>query len=136
MATKKKATDMLEDPFRFDPTRPDPPVSKGMGYLTKTDGLALEILTRTNKDIVAAIAAGYAYAVRYNSPYIKNKIEQLERLAISAGGKGRQELIDVVHAGGALPDAFYDRQYSNGDTLVTDDERGRRSQGHVIDSAP
>lgn len=109
MATKRKATDMLSDPYRFDPSAPDPPVSKGMGYLTKTDGLALEILTRTNGEIVKAIAAGYAFAVRYNSPYIKNKIEQIERLAISSGGKGRQEVIDVVHAGGAMSDAFYER---------------------------
>lgn len=108
MATKKRAVDMLDDPFHFDPSAPDPPVSKGMGYLTKTDGLALEILTRTNREIVSAINAGYAFAVRYNSPYIRNKIEQLERLAISAGGRGRQEVIDVVRAGGQMTDAFYD----------------------------
>lgn len=127
MATKRKATDMLTDPFSFDPHQPDPPVSKGMGYLTKTDGLALEILTRTNRDIVNAIAAGYAFAVRYNSPYIRNKIEQIERLAISSGGKGRQELIDVVHAGGQMTDAFYDRE-SSGYRRVDDDERGRPLQ--------
>lgn len=123
MATKRKATDMLEDPFHFDPSTPDPPVSKGMGYLTKTDGLALEILTRTNGEIVKAIAAGYAFAVRYNSPYIRNKIEQIERLAISSGGKGRQEVIDVVHAGGTLSDAFYDRQGTGpADYVVTDND--------------
>lgn len=124
MATKRRATDMLEDPFHFDPSAPDPPVSKGMGYLTKTDGVALEILTRTNREIIQAISAGYAYAVRYNSPYIRSKIEQIERLAISSGGKGRQELIDVVHAGGSLPDAFYGATGFQGDRMVTDDERG------------
>lgn len=123
MAVKRKATDMLEDPFQFDPKAPDPPVSKGMGYLTKTDGVALEILTRTNRDIVRAISAGYAYSVRYNSPYIRSKIEQIERLAISSGGKGRQELIDVVHAGGTMPDAYYGSQMGYPtDRAVTDDE--------------
>lgn len=120
MAMKKPATDMLTDPFRFDPRSPDPPVAKGMGYLTKTDGVSLEILTRTNKEIVMAIAAGSSFAIRYNSPYIKNKIEQVERLAISAGGMGRQEIIQVVQAGGQLSDAYYEGVGANQDYVVND----------------
>lgn len=118
MATRKPATDMLADPFRFNPSGPDPPVAKGMGYLTKTDGVSLEILTRTNREIVFAIAAGSAFALRYNSGYIKNKVEQVERLAISSGGLGRQEIIQVVQAGGQLPDTYYEGTGANADYVV------------------
>lgn len=93
----------------------EPPVSRGMGYLTTTDGAELEILTRTSVAIVRAIDAGSVFAARYRSKYIQSRIEQMERLAISNDGQGRDEIIRVIQAGGRLPDAYY--QASPGRTM-------------------
>lgn len=84
-----------------------PPVSRGMDHLTTTKGAELEILTRTSVAIVRAIDAGSVFAARYRSRYIQARIEQMERLAISNDGKGRDEIIRVIQAGGRLPDAYY-----------------------------
>lgn len=104
----------LRNPFDIedDELPPDggqvPPVSRGMGYLTTTKGAELEILTRTSVAIVRAIDAGSVFAARYRSSYIQSRIEQMERLAISNDGQGRDEIIRVIQAGGRLPDAYYE----------------------------
>lgn len=85
----------------------EPPVSRGMMHLTTTRGAELEILTRTSVAIVRAIDAGSIFAGRYRSSYIQSRIEQMERLAISNDGQGRDEIIRVIQAGGRLPDAYY-----------------------------
>ena len=47
--------------------------------------------------------------VRYNSSYIDEKRNSLMRLAISNGGLGRSEMIQMVSAGGQMSDAYYDK---------------------------
>lgn len=111
MSRKKSATDLLDDPqgdFEIDES--DPPVTKGMGFLATTSGPRLEMMTRTNRAIVAGISAGAAYCQRYNSRYIKARVERIERLAVSTGGLGRSEMIQMVGAGGPVTDAYYDRK--------------------------
>lgn len=104
---KKSAWEIGSATPQSDKGRPDPPVSKGLGYLTVTDGTALEVLTRTSPKIVRAIDAGTVYVLRYRSSYIQQRIEQIERLAVSNGGLGRDELIRMIDAGGKLPDSYY-----------------------------
>lgn len=96
-----------ESPRASGAGRPDPPVSKGLGYLVVTEGPKLEILTRTNRPIVKAIEAGTVFVMRYRSVYIQRRVEQLERLGVSEGGLGRDELIRMIEAGGKLPDSYY-----------------------------
>ena len=105
----RSASDLLDDPaFIEDSTSAKvPPVSKAISFLSVTDGDLLEILTRTNRSIVAAIDSGSVYVYRYKSAYILSRIQQIERLAISTGGLGRSELIEAVRAGGSMPDSFY-----------------------------
>jgi|GEM_PF-5713519 len=107
---KKDATDLLDDPVDFEISETDPPVTKGMGFLASTSGPKLEMMTRTNRDIVQGISAGAAYWQRYNSRYIKARVERIERLAVSTGGLGRTEMIQMVGAGGQMTDAYYERQ--------------------------
>ena len=113
MAYRKKATDLFEGPPQTEDRKAqDPPVSKGMEILSTLDGVRLETVTRTNRQIVEGITAGSAYVARYNSPYIQARRDRLMRLAISMGGKGREEIIEIVKAGGQMADAYYERDAS------------------------
>lgn len=107
---KKDAIDLLDSPVDdFEVTESDPPVTKGMGFLASTSGPKLEMMTRTTRPIVKGISAGSAYIQCYRSDYIGARVERLERLAVSEGGLGRSEMIQMVGAGGPVTDAYYDR---------------------------
>ena len=111
MTRKKQATELLDDPQGdFDIDESDPPVTKGMGFLATTQGPRLEMMTRTNRQIVSGISAGAAYVQRYKSAYCRKRVERIERLAVSLGGQGRAEMIQMVGAGGPVTDAYYDRK--------------------------
>lgn len=113
----KSPSDLLTEPLQdaaMSSSR-TPPVSKAISYLAVTEGQQLEILTRTNRQIVAAIDAGTVYVYRYRSNYILSRIQQIERLAISSEGLGRSEMIEAVRAGGAMPDSFYQSEGSPAD---------------------
>jgi hypothetical protein len=120
---RKKAADLFDEPAISESRAPDPPVSKGLGYLMTTEGRRLEIVTRTNRPIIGAIDAGISYYTRYKCEFIIGTIERLERLAVSSGGKGRQEIIGIVQAGGAMPAEFFGGQSSQPyDYPVQEDE--------------
>ena len=105
---RKKAADLFDEPAISEQRAPEPPVSKGLGYLMTTEGRRLEILTRTNSQIIGAIDAGISYYARYRCDFVLGTIERLERLAVSSGGKGREEVIGIVQAGGQMPAEFFD----------------------------
>ena len=105
---RKKASELFDEPAISEPRAPDPPVSKGLGYLMTTEGRRLEILTRTNRQIIGAIDAGISYYARYKCEFVLGAIERLERLAVSSGGKGREEVIGIVQAGGQMPAEFFE----------------------------
>lgn len=86
---------------------PELPVNAAIGQLTKLKGDELEITTRSNPTLAKAASVGYIYTHTFASSYVQGRIEQIERLAISAGGQGRRDLIDAVKAGGRIPDAYY-----------------------------
>lgn len=122
MAVRRPASDLKRGyTSTFDVSSSDPPVSKGMGFLAVEHGEKLEMMTRTNRPIIDGLAAGYAYCARYNSTYIRDKTERIMRLAVSSEGKGRQEMIQMVSAGGQVTDAYYDRG-SQADYAVEDGE--------------
>ena len=111
MSARRPAVDMLKDARRpdFKVESTDPPVTKGMGFLATETGPRLEMMTRTNRAIVSGVVAASAYVARYNSSYIDEKRNSLMRLAISNGGLGRSEMIQMVSAGGQMSDAYYDK---------------------------
>lgn len=121
---KKQAVELIDDPqgdFEIDSS--DPPVTKGMGFLASTSGPRLEMMTRTNRAIVSGISAGAAYMQRYNSRYIRARVERIERLAISTGGQGRAEMIQMVGAGGPVTDAYYDRRGGGSADYAVEEDR-------------
>ena len=103
----KTAQDLLDEPPEPEKTIPDPPVSHGMDILCTLDGKQLQIVTRANAQIVEGIRSAAAFVARYHSTYIAETQESLMRLAVSSGGKGRTEMIEIVKAGGQMPDAYY-----------------------------
>lgn len=123
MAMRRPASDLKKGcQSTFDVSSQDPPVSKGMGFLAVEHGEKLEMMTRTNRAIIDGLSAGYAYCARYNSAYIRDKTERIMRLAVSSGGKGRTEMIQMVSAGGQVTDAYYDRGGPQADYAVEDEE--------------
>lgn len=124
MSARRPATDLLKEARRpdFSVQSSDPPVTKGMGFLATEKGPRLEMMTRTNRQIVAGVVAASAYVARYNSSYIDEKRNALMRLAISNGGLGRSEMIQMVSAGGQMSDAFYDKGAGQVDYPVTEAE--------------
>lgn len=104
----KSATDLEKNPIILDSGGPQPPVNKLIKSLMIVGGKKLELLTRTNKAIVSAINCGGIYRYRFHSGYISDRIEQLERISVAVDGKGRDELIRAVQAGGAMPDSYYE----------------------------
>lgn len=105
---KRSSSELANNPVYLGKNIPDPPVNKAIAHLTITDGEMLEEMSRINgQDMVNALSIGYIYSHVYGSSYVKGRIAQLLRLSISKSGLGRREIIDVVDAGGKLPDAYY-----------------------------
>lgn len=89
---------------------PDLPVNGIADKLTQEQGSKLEINTRANPKLVNAVAFGYVYTTRFHSTYAQGRLDELMRLAVSMDGKGRNELIECLRAGGSVPDAYYNGQ--------------------------
>ncbi len=86
--------------------RPELPVNTALDKLGKLGGQELEISTRSNTTINRAAAAGLIYTYTFGSGYAAARVEQVERLAVSANGQGRRDFIDAIAAGGKVPDEY------------------------------
>lgn len=105
----KDAADLLSEPAPFEKTStPDPPVAIVLKNLTTQDGKKLEVLTRTNPNLANAAQIGFIFSSMYRSAYVSSRVELIERLAISMDGKGREEQISALQAGGKLPDSYFE----------------------------
>lgn len=112
---RAKSSDLKKNGvIRVGRTMPDPPVSVIADQLTQLSGPELEITTRSNPQLVKAAAIGYVFSSRFDSAFVRGRIEQIERLAESEGGQGRRDLIDALEAGGRLPEAYYTGVPSSG----------------------
>ena len=105
--TKKPASDLVDHPRLTPPSSSasELPVTTALDKLTITDGQMLEIMTRADSGVIRAAQILYIYTNVYQSQYAAGRMEQLYRLKISQDGLGRRELIDVVDAGGRIPDS-------------------------------
>lgn len=113
MATE--AADLLTNPksVKAGSGKPDAPVTVVLQNLTTIEGKKLEILTRTNPALAEAAQVGFIFATMYGSKYVANRVELIERLAISMDGKGREEQINALQAGGRLPDSYFEKNARN-----------------------
>ena len=105
----KDASDLLSEPMNFvKQEAPDAPITVVLNNLTTTEGKKLEILTRTNPNLANAAQIGFIFASMYGSDYVSRRVEMIERLAVSMEGKGREEQISALQAGGRLPDSYFE----------------------------
>lgn len=105
----KDAADLLSEPVTLQKeSAPDAPITVVLNNLTTTEGRKLEILTRTNPNLANAAQIGFIFYNMYGSKYVRDRVEQIECLAISMDGKGREEQISALQAGGKLPDSYFE----------------------------
>lgn len=107
----KSAEDLLDKPMTVKASsgKPDAPVTVVLNNLTTVEGKKLEILTRTNPNLADAAQVGFIFSKMFGSQYVAQRVELIERLAISMEGKGREEQINALQAGGKLPDSYFDK---------------------------
>ena len=118
MARKKKQPDeeeeieeRYEDESAFDELMENPrlPQSRGelpmetsydkaLNILTVIDDEPLEIMTRATPISAKASAVAYSMCFTFRSRYTKGRIDQINRLAVSMGGKGRDEIVRSLSA--------------------------------------
>lgn len=109
----KDASDLLTNPVDVATgarKAPDAPVTVVLKNLMTTEGKELEVLTRTNPNLANAAQIGFIFASIYGSHYVASRVELIERLAISMDGKGREEQINALQAGGKLPDSYFEKK--------------------------
>lgn len=105
----KTAEDLLSNPAPvIKESTPPAPITVVLDNLTVTEGKKLHILTRTNPSLANAVQIGFIYSTMFNSEYVAGRVESIEQLAISMDGKGREEQIGALQAGGKLPDSFFE----------------------------
>lgn len=99
------------------------PINRVADDLTSLEGPKLEIMTRTTIPMVKACQIGYIYAECLGSSYVRGRIDQMMRLAVSMDGGGRQDMIESLRAGGKVPDSVYEQNGRNGEfTVIQDSE--------------
>lgn len=110
---RKSASDLLKDPLITQEANPfaasPTPFDKAYDILSETGGARLELMTRTDPRVVDACQLGYTITARFGSPYVRGRVEQMLRLAISKGGEGRKEIVESLKAGAGVPDGYYDQ---------------------------
>ena len=71
---------------------------KALSILTETGDDQLELMTRTTPIIAKAGAISYSMTSTFRSTYIAGRYNQIMRLAVSYGGKGRDEIVRSLGA--------------------------------------
>lgn len=94
----------------------DAPVNTVLDNFMIPEGPGLELLTRTTPNLARAGEICMIYGTMIENedgtmgiPYMREYYAQIMRFAVSMDGKGRQEQIDALQAGGKLPDSYFDR---------------------------
>lgn len=119
----KTAKDLERNPFFLGKDKVDAPVTKAMGHLTATEGPLLEEMARVNSpEMVKAMTVGYILSEMYGSKYIKGRMNQILRVSIADHGQGRRDIIDVVDAGGTLPEGYYSGQSKKHSFQIIEDD--------------
>lgn len=118
MAERKRApTDLLNKPETDAPKKdkPEAPVTTVIKHLMHEHGEPLELTTRMTPGAARANQISFIFATQIKCPvtgemgsvFMSDMMAQINRLLVSYGGKGREDLIAALQAGGHLPDAYY-----------------------------
>ena len=99
----KPASDLLNNPIDREvgetPTATVVPFDRAVELLSSKEGQMLELMTRTTPQIADACNVAYNLIARYDSDYIRGRIDMIMRLAVSQKGEGRKEIDDSLKAG-------------------------------------
>lgn len=113
MSSKKGDLSLALD---LEAMKQDAPVNTVLSNFMIPDGPGLELLTRTTPNLARAGEICLIYGTMIEAedgtpgiPYMRDLFAQLMRFAVSMDGKGRQEQIDALQAGGKLPDSYFDK---------------------------
>lgn len=121
MSKLKSGGDLLDDPMELDDEETmggiQAPFDRATDLLATTRGETLEIMTRTTQEIAEAAAISYGLSTMFDLPYINGRMAQIERLAISRGGQGRNDIVDALKAGSGVSDGFYEAKTGGGSTF-------------------
>ena len=106
MPRKETTEESAFDELMSDPILPpegggelgDTAYDKALGILTETGDDPLELMTRTTPIISQACAISYTMTSTFHSSYVSGRINQIMRLAVSFGGKGRDEIVRSLGA--------------------------------------
>ena len=120
MAELRTAEDLANDPilppmgggggFESDGSSYD----KALNILTVTEDDLLELMTRTNPIMARACSISYCMVATFRSSYIAGRNNLNMRLAVSQGGKGREEIVRSLGASGeafSVPESETGRTY-------------------------
>lgn len=113
--SERLSTDLLDNPAvpevaDMPDTLGETPYDKAYDLLSSLEGKKLEIMTRTNPRLVQAANVAYTMHSSFGSEFIRGKLDQIMRFAVSMGGEGRKEIVDSLRAGGDMPDAYFEAQ--------------------------
>lgn len=89
-------------------SKPDLPINSVVREMVNQSGPSLELTTRCTQQLAFAAAMGHLYGadISFGSDWVKSRIDQLLRLAVSIDGHGRQDLIAAL-AAGQIPGEYY-----------------------------
>lgn len=104
----KDPSSLLKGGASARPQRRAPPLTVVLDNLAVTEGKALEILTRTTPELARAALVGFIFNSTiieegFNAPgcpYVRDRIEQVERFAVSIDAQGREDQIEALRAAG------------------------------------
>lgn len=106
MPKKESTEESAYDELMSDPMLPpenggdlgDTAYDKALAILTETGDDPLELMTRTTPIISHACAISYTMTSTFRSSYVSGRINQVMRLAVSYGGRGREEIVKSLGA--------------------------------------
>ena len=88
--------------------------------LTATHGPMLQMMTRTTPAMRQLEDTAFILRYRFCSDYIGERLNEVERLAVSEDGHGRTDIIDVVKASGKDRDDEFTRKATF--SFISEDE--------------
>lgn len=105
----KDPMSMLRGSGSQAPRKRDPPLTVVLDNLVATEGKRLEVLTKTTTELARAAVIGFIFDATiieegFTEPgcyYVRERVEQCERFAVSIDGKGRDDQIEALRAGGS-----------------------------------
>lgn len=110
--SKRSGAELLDEDYEEEEMiESDPmqtPFNQTVDFLSVTDGPKLELFCRSTRPLVEAAEICYSMVYKFDSNYIKGRMNQIMRFSVSANGKGREEMVQSLQAGSGVPDSFYE----------------------------